>query len=45
MKKTISKIKLLLSMALMLTIISGRFVGVNAMFSHTVNTSERSIVL
>ena len=43
MKKTISKIKLLLSMALMLTIISGRFVGVNAMFSDTQSTPQKEV--
>ena len=43
MKKTISKIKLLLSMALMLTIISGRFVGANAMFSDTQSTPQKEV--
>ena len=43
MKKIISKIKLLLSMALMLTIISGRFVGVNAMFSDTQSTPQKEV--
>ena len=41
MKKTISKIKLLLSMALMLIILSGRLVNVDAMSSDTQSTQPK----
>ena len=41
MKKTISKIKLLLSMALMLMILSGRLVNVDAMSSDTQSTQPK----
>ena len=43
MKKTISKMKLLLSMALMLIILSGRFVNVNAMSSDTQSTQPKEV--
>ena len=43
MKKTISKMKLLLSMALMLMILSGRFVNVNAMSSDTQSTQPKEV--
>ena len=43
MKKTISKMKLLLSMALMLMILSGRLVNVNAMSSDTQSTQPKEI--
>ena len=41
MKKTISKIKLLLSMALILMILSGRLVNVDAMSSDTQSTQPK----
>lgn len=43
MKKTISKIKLLLSMALMLMILSGRLVNVDAMASDTQSTQPKEV--
>ena len=43
MKKTISKMKLLLSMALMLMILSGRLVNVNAMSSDTQSTQPKEV--
>ena len=43
MKKTISKMKLLLSMALMLMILSGRLVNVDAMFSDTQSTQPKEV--